>query len=75
MTRKQMHIGLCLTGTWMNGQEPEPDALAHHVANPLAQSIELAQAAERAKLDFIFKPDTLGVMPRKGAAAPCRAST
>ncbi|WP_119396838.1 NtaA/DmoA family FMN-dependent monooxygenase [Pannonibacter phragmitetus] len=70
MTRKQMHIGLCLTGTWMNGQEPEPDALARHVANPLAQSIELAQAAERAKLDFIFKPDTLGVMPRKGRSRP-----
>ncbi|MEH0069196.1 hypothetical protein V6L77_00885 [Pannonibacter sp. Pt2-lr] len=54
----------------MNGQEPEPDALERHVADPLAQHIRLAQAAERAKLDFIFLPDTLGVMPRKGRSRP-----
>lgn len=66
MTSRQMHIGLCLTETWLNGRAPEPDELRQN-QDPAGFYIELAQAAERAKLDFVFKPDIL--VMRRGKSA------
>lgn len=59
--QKQLHIGLSLTATWLKGRRPEPGEVGEP-ADPTAFYRRLAQAAERAKLDFVFKPDAL-VMP------------
>jgi len=70
MTDRQLHIGLCLTETWLNGRAPDPDEL-RQTEDPAGFYIELAQAAERAKLDFVFKPDIL--VMRRGKSATSTA--
>ncbi len=61
---RQLHIGLSLTATWLKGQESDPAG----DGDPIAFHLTLAQAAERAKLDFVFKPDALVMHPGRAAA-------
>lgn len=64
---RQMHIGLCLTETWLQGREPEPEEMRAQRQDPVGFYAGLAQAAETAKLDFVFKPDIL--VMRRGKSA------
>lgn len=61
---RRLHIGLSLTATWLKGREHDPAG----DGDPVAFHLALAQAAERARLDFVFKPDAL-VMHAERAAA------
>jgi FMN-dependent oxidoreductase (nitrilotriacetate monooxygenase family) len=70
MTDRQLHIGLCLTETWLQGREPDDAELSEQRRDPAGFYIRLAQAAERAKLDFIFKPDVLAMRRGKSGTAP-----
>lgn len=70
MTDRQLHIGLCLTETWLQGREPDDAELAEQRQDPAGFYIKLAQAAERAKLDFVFKPDVLAMRRGKSATSP-----
>lgn len=58
-THRKLHIGLSLTPTWLKGQRPHPDEALSAGMGPVEYYVELAQAAERAKLDFVFRPDYL----------------
>lgn len=66
---KQLHIGLSLTATWLKGRRPEPGDVGEP-ANPTALFRSLARAAERAKLDFVFKPDALVMHPGPASGSP-----
>ena len=68
-TSRQLHIGLSLTATWLKGRRPEPGE-AGAPADPTALSRSLARAAEAAKLDFVFKPDTLVMHPGPAKGSP-----
>lgn len=62
---RQLHIGLSLTPTWLKGRaaddnEPRP------IGDPTDFNLELTRMAERAKLDFVFKPDYLLLHPGLG---------
>lgn len=62
---RQLHIGLSLTPTWLKGRaaddnEPRP------LGDPTDFNLELTRMAERAKLDFVFKPDYLLLHPGLG---------
>lgn len=71
MTQKrQMHIGLSLTETWTIGHAPEPHETERHRSDPAGYYADLAQKAERAKLDFVFKPDTLAMRRGKSGTSP-----
>ncbi|MCJ8150734.1 MULTISPECIES: NtaA/DmoA family FMN-dependent monooxygenase [Shinella] len=70
MTNRQLHIGLCLTETWLQGREPDDAELSEQRSDPAGFYIRLAQAAERAKLDFVFKPDVLAMRRGKSGTAP-----
>ncbi|OZI12066.1 LLM class flavin-dependent oxidoreductase [Bacillaceae bacterium SAS-127] len=54
-TNRQLCIGLSLTATWRKGKEHS------NVENLYSTDfyVELAKKAEKAKLDFVFRPDTL----------------
>lgn len=69
MTGRQLHIGLCLTETWLAGREPDDAELAEQRQDPAAFYIRLSQAAERARLDFVFKPDVLVMRRGKSGTA------
>ncbi len=59
---RQLHIGFCLTPTWLKGRRAEPDELpSPH--DPASFYIDLAKRAEQAKLDFAFKVDYLALNP------------
>ncbi|MGV6875852.1 NtaA/DmoA family FMN-dependent monooxygenase [Pseudochelatococcus sp. B33] len=66
---KQLHIGLCLTETWLLGRRPEPADVEAQTQDPAGFYVGLAQAAEKAKLDFVFKPDTLVMRPGMAATS------
>lgn len=70
MTDGQLHIGLCLTETWLQGREPDDAELSEQRRDPSAFYIKLAQAAERAKLDFVFKPDVLVMRRGRSGTSP-----
>jgi FMN-dependent oxidoreductase (nitrilotriacetate monooxygenase family) len=56
---RQLHIGLSLSPTWLRGEAwRRPDSHVEDLLD-IDFQIKLAQQAERAKLDFIFKPDSL----------------
>lgn len=58
MTR-QLHIGLSLSPTWLRGAAwREPSSNVENMLD-LDFNIALARRAEQAKLDFLFKPDSL----------------
>ncbi|HEV2505055.1 MAG TPA: NtaA/DmoA family FMN-dependent monooxygenase [Mesorhizobium sp.] len=58
-TDRKLHIGLSLTPTWLKGQRPHPDEALSAGMGPVEYYVELARLAERAKLDFVFRPDYL----------------
>lgn len=66
--QRRLVIGLSLTATWLKGRTesyvPAPD--------PVHFDVELSQIAERAGLDFVFKPDTLFVPPGSQAGGTPR---
>lgn len=64
---RQLHIGLSLTATWLMGRSQEADEAEARTWDPVAFHVGLAQAAEKARLDFVFKPDTLVMRPRMAA--------
>lgn len=66
---RQLHIGLSLTATWAKGREAEGREVRAG-GDPIGFHLELAQAAERAKLDFVFKPDALLLQPGMAGASP-----
>lgn len=56
---QKLVIGLSLTATWLKGASEHSPL----VEDPVAFHVRLAQMAEAAKLDFVFRPDTLFVPP------------
>lgn len=69
-TDRKLHIGLSLTPTWLKGQRPHPDEALSAGMGPVEYYAELAQAAERAKLDFVFRPDYLVMNQAMAAHSP-----
>lgn len=69
--KRQLHIGLSLTETWTAGHPPDPRETERQTRDPAAFYIDLAQAAEKACLDFVFKPDVLAM--RRGMSGTSRA--
>ncbi|MFC0219975.1 FMN-dependent oxidoreductase (nitrilotriacetate monooxygenase family) [Pseudochelatococcus lubricantis] len=66
----QLHIGLCLSETWLLGRGPDAAEGQAQVRDPAGFYAGLARAAEKAKLDFVFKPDTLVIRSGIAAATP-----
>ena len=62
---KQLHIGLSLTPTWLKGRTAD-DPEAQPANDPVEFNLALTRMAERAKLDFVFKPDYLMLHPGMG---------
>lgn len=62
---RQLHIGLSLTPTWLKGQSADDDE-PRPLGDPTDFNLELTRMAERAKLDFVFKPDYLLLHPGLG---------
>ncbi len=69
--KRQLHIGLSLTETWTIGNPPEPHDSERQTRDPAAFYIALSQAAEKACLDFVFKPDVLAM--RRGLSGTSKA--
>lgn len=61
---RQLHIGLSLTGTWQAGRPLDEEELRRSKADPVGLYVRLSRMAEQAKLDFVFKPDTLSMFRR-----------
>jgi len=60
-TNKQLCIGLCLNATWMKGDSwRHPDSKVEQMGS-IDYYIDLAQLAEKSKLDFLFRADYLYV--------------
>ncbi len=67
---KTLHIGMSLAPTWLNGDAwRRPDS---HVEGTYGSAfhIAIAKAAEAAKLDFVFRPDTLYLDTRALETSP-----
>ncbi|RVV97638.1 LLM class flavin-dependent oxidoreductase [Mesobaculum littorinae] len=65
-----LHIGMTLAPTWLSGDAwRRPDSQVERLSDP-AFFIELAQRAEAAHLDFVFRPDSLGAPPPGMARRP-----
>ncbi len=59
MSKRQLCIGLSLSATWMKGAGwRRPDSGVEQLYSSELY-VRLAQRAEQAKLDFVFKPDAL----------------
>lgn len=70
MVDRQMHIGLSLSATWLRGSAwRSEDSRVEEMFSP-ALFVELARRAEAARLDFIFRADTLFLDPQGLGAAP-----
>lgn len=59
---RQLHIGLSLTATWLKGRPHDPADVSWQ-GNPADYYVRLARLAEAARLDFVFKPDALFLLP------------
>ncbi|GGF50209.1 hypothetical protein GCM10007301_06910 [Azorhizobium oxalatiphilum] len=58
-TLKPLHIGMTLAPTWLNGAGwRRPDSQVEGIFSA-AFHVDIARRAEAAKLDFVFRPDTL----------------
>lgn len=69
MTR-QLHVGLSLSPTWLSGDAwRRPDSRVEDIFDGDLY-VDLARRAERSKLDFVFKPDSLFLDPAPLAAGP-----
>ncbi|MBO6770216.1 MULTISPECIES: NtaA/DmoA family FMN-dependent monooxygenase [unclassified Thalassospira] len=69
-TRKHIHIGLSVAPTWlMNDAWRRDDS---NVENVFSTDffVEIAKRAEKAKIDFLFRPDTLFMKPEMIAGSP-----
>jgi len=67
---RPMTVGLSLASTWLSGcawRRADSQAERHHDVD---QYVELAQRAERAGLDFVFRPDTVFLDPGSQAQGP-----
>lgn len=62
---RQLHIGLSLTPTWLKGKAAD-DPESRPGGDPVEFNLALTRMAERAKLDFVFKPDYLRMYPGIG---------
>lgn len=63
-TKRQLCIGLSLSATWMKGDGwRRPDSGVEKMGS-IDYYIDLANIAEKAKLDFLFKADYLYVSPQ-----------
>lgn len=70
---RRLHIGLSLTPTWLRGQR-SAEVSAQQQPHPIDFYLALARRAEAAKLDFVFKPDTLQIhSAMAGGAGPAIA--
>lgn len=68
--REKLHIGLSLSPTWLRGEAwRRPDSRVEEMFES-AFYAELAQKAEAAHLDFVFRADSLFVDPEGLATAP-----
>ncbi|UOM32678.1 NtaA/DmoA family FMN-dependent monooxygenase [Acuticoccus sp. I52.16.1] len=73
-TRESLHIGLSLAPTWLNGAAwRREDSNVEALFDP-AFAIDVAQRAEAAKLDFVFRPDALFVNTAALPSGPAFAS-
>ena len=70
MSRRQLHIGLSLSPTWLRGAAWRDAASRVEDMFSPALHLELAQRAEQAKLDFLFRPDSLFLDPDALAGSP-----
>ena len=67
---KHLHIGLSLAATWLSGSAwRRPDSQVEGLFGSDFY-IDVARRAEAAKLDFLFRPDTLFLDPAMTASAP-----
>ncbi|MFD1710589.1 NtaA/DmoA family FMN-dependent monooxygenase [Ottowia sp. GY511] len=66
MRNERLHIGFCLSATWLRGQAASPSDAGRDLPSWYG---ELACRAETACLDFVFKPDALFFHP-----AMCRGA-
>lgn len=68
--RRKLHIGMTLAPTWLSGAAwRRADSEVERLSDPWF-FIELAQRAEAANLDFVFRPDSLGAPPAGMAKRP-----
>ncbi|WP_417691365.1 NtaA/DmoA family FMN-dependent monooxygenase [Roseibium sp.] len=59
MTSRKLHIGMSLAPTWLSGDAwRRGDSRAEDLFN-IDYFVEIARRSESAKLDFLFRPDTL----------------
>lgn len=70
MSERRLHIGLSLSPTWLRGSAWRlPDSGVEAMFTP-EYAIDIAQRAEKARLDFLFRPDSLYLDPATLGAAP-----
>ena len=70
MTRRKLHIGLSIAVTWLTGDAwRRPDSRVEEIFSSGFYA-DLARRAERARLDFLFRPDTLFLAPETVATSP-----
>lgn len=68
--RRPIHIGLSLSHTWLRGHTwRRADSRVEEIFTSDSY-VDLAQKAERARLDFVFKPDAVTIDPRGVATWP-----
>ncbi|SMX51068.1 NtaA/DmoA family FMN-dependent monooxygenase [Actibacterium lipolyticum] len=73
MTGK-LRIGMSLSPTWLSGEAwRRPDSGVNNLFSPEFY-VDIAQRAEAAKLDFVFRPDTLFLNPAALETGPGFAS-
>lgn len=70
LSHRKLHIGLSLSATWLsgNGWRRKDSGAEHYFLSDFY--VELARRAEFAKLDFVFKPDTLFLNEKMVGQAP-----
>ncbi|MCU6707302.1 NtaA/DmoA family FMN-dependent monooxygenase [Paenibacillus sp. J5C_2022] len=65
--RRRLYIGLSLTPTWLRGKSSHEEEGGKPI-DMIEFYVGLAKMAERAKLDFVFRPDTLFLRVQQGRA-------
>lgn len=70
MKTRQLNIGLAVSPTWLRGEAWRSPSSRVEELFALAPYLEIADAAERAHLDFLFAPDAGHLDPTNIARAP-----
>lgn len=70
MTTRPLNIGLALSPTWLRGEAWRSQNSRVEELFSIAPYLELADAAERAHLDFLFAPDAAHLDPTHIARSP-----